>query len=186
MAVTIDSCEEIFKGKGLQLNHERVTLGNGVETEYDILVFPGASAIVPLPDRETVLLIRQYRHAIGGDIWEIPAGTFNAGEKPLDCAMRELPEETGYRAATWHDLGKIIPIPGHSNKRVHLFLAMDLEKTEQNLDADEILHVEKVRFDDAITMTLDGRIMDAKSICALFMAQMFFASHSKRNGCGRV
>jgi len=176
MPVTIDSRKEIFKGKGLQLNHEKVTLGNGIRTEYDILTFPGASAIVPLLDRETVILVRQYRHAIGGDIREIPAGTFDADENPLECAKRELPEETGYSASKWHRLGEIIPIPGHSNKRVHLFLAMDLEKTEQNLDIDEIVHVEKVRFDDAITMILDGRIMDAKSICALFMAQRFLAS----------
>ncbi len=171
MPVTIESCDEIFKGKGLQLNHEMVTLGNGVRTEYDILIFPGASAIVPLLDRETILLIRQYRHAVGGDIWEIPAGTFDADEKPLECAKRELPEETGHTASTWHNLGEIIPIPGHSNKRVHLFLAMDLEKTEQHLDADEIVHVEKVPFDNAINMILAGRIMDAKSICALFMAK---------------
>lgn len=176
MPVTIRSSEEIFKGKELRLNHERVILKNGVKTEYDILIFPGASAIVPLLDRETVLLIRQYRHAVGGDIWEIPAGTFNADEKPLECAKRELAEETGYTARTWHNMGEIIPIPGHSNKRVHLFLAMNLKETEQNLDTDEIVRPEKVGFKDSIDMIIEGRIIDAKSICAIFMAQHFLAS----------
>ncbi|MBN2569966.1 MAG: NUDIX hydrolase [Deltaproteobacteria bacterium] len=175
MPDAVDSSEEIFKGKGLRLNHERVILKNGVRTEYDILIFPEASAIVPLIDRETVLLIRQYRHAVGGDIWEIPAGTFKADEKPLECAKRELTEETGYTASIWHHMGEIIPIPGHSNKRVQLFLAMNLKETEQNLDTDEIVRPEKVRFEDSIDMIIDGRIMDAKSICALFMAQHFLA-----------
>jgi len=176
MLFKIDSSEEIFQGKELRLNHERVILKNGVKTEYDLLIFPEASAIVPLLDRETVLLIRQYRHAVGDYIWEIPAGTFNADEEPLECAKRELTEETGYTGGEWHRLGEIIPIPGHSNKRVHLFLATNLRETDQNLDTDEIVHPGKVGFKDSIDMIIEGRIIDAKSICAIFMAQHFLAS----------
>lgn len=176
MAVTVSSSKETFQGRGFRVTHEEVTLGNGVTTAYDILVFPGASAIVPVADRETILLIRQYRHAVGDNIWEIPAGTFNAGEHPLECAQRELSEETGYRATRWHPLGEILPIPGHSNKRVHLFCAMDLHKAEQHLDTDEIVDVTRVPLDDAMDMIGSGRIMDAKSICALFMARQFLST----------
>ena len=178
MTVSTGSSTEVFRGRGFRVKHESVTLGSGVETDYDILVFPGASAIVPLLDRETVLLLRQYRHAVGKTIWEIPAGTFNAGETPLDCAQRELPEETGYSAAQWHPLGEILPIPGHSDKRVHLFLATDLRRGGQNLDADEIVDVTPVTFDDAMAMIVSGKIMDAKSICALFKAQQVILGNS--------
>jgi ADP-ribose pyrophosphatase len=89
----------------------------------------------------------------------------------MDCARRELIEETGYTAERWQKLGEITPVPGYSNERVHLFLASELTVARQNLDADEVLVVHRMPFDEAMNMIAVGEIQDAKSICALLLAQ---------------
>lgn len=150
---------------------ENITLTNGEIVDIDILRHPGAAAMVPLLDRETVVLIRQYRHAVGGYIWEIPAGTLAPEESPLVCAKRELIEETGFSANAWHKLGEITPVPSYSDERIHIFLAEDLMPAEQNLDNDEMLDVHKIRFDDAIKMIYKGEIQDSKTINGLLMAR---------------
>ena len=150
---------------------ENVTLDNGVTVNIDTLRHPGASAIVPLTDEGSVILIRQYRHSVGGYIWEIPAGTLNPGEDPTVCAARELTEETGYTAGSWRKLGEITPVPGYSDERIHLFLATDLRPAAQNLDADEVLDVHEVSFETAAAMIESGDIQDAKTICALLRVQ---------------
>jgi ADP-ribose pyrophosphatase len=105
---------------------ENVTLDNGVSTDLDYIEHPGAAAIVPLIAPGEVLLIHQYRHALKQYIWEIPAGTLEPGEPAMDCARRELIEETGYAAGVWQRFGEITPVPGYSDERIHLFLASEL------------------------------------------------------------
>jgi ADP-ribose pyrophosphatase len=136
----------------------------------DFIQHPGAAAMVPLLSNQEVVLIRQYRHAIREFIWEIPAGTLDAGESPLNCARRELVEETGYSAEIWHQLGKITPLPGCSDERIHIFLASDLKPAEQHLDDDEMLNVYPVKLNDALQMILAGEINDGKTISGLFLA----------------
>ena len=167
----------IHKGRVFNVFQETVTLPNGASIKLDIIRHPGATAIVPLTRSHNVIMLEQYRHAVGGTIWEIPAGTLDDKEAPLTCAQRELTEETGYTAATWRKLGEITPVPGYSDERIQIFLATDLSISVQNLDADEALEVREVTFTEALNMISRGGIQDAKTICGLFMAHACLKQH---------
>ncbi len=160
-----------YRGRVFTLDKENVTLDNGVTADLDIIHHPGAAAMIPLTGDNKVLLLRQYRHAIRQEIWEIPAGTLEKGETPQTCAAREIEEETGYTAANFVRLGNIIPVPGYSDETITLFLCTGLTLKQQKLDADEQITVSPVPFDETIAMIRDGRIQDAKSIAGLFMTQ---------------
>jgi ADP-ribose pyrophosphatase len=170
MAAKVNKKELLYAGRVFKLMRENITLENGVTTSLDIIRHPGASAMVPIYDNNTVLLIKQYRHAVGGFIWEVPAGTLNDSEAPLECAKRELVEETGFNAETWEKLGEITPVPGYSDERIHVFLASDLRPARQNLDSDEVLSVHKIKLNDVVDMVNKGEIQDSKTISSLFMA----------------
>lgn len=169
MSAKINSSEVLYQGRVFKLVKENVTLDNGLTINLDIIRHPGAAAIVPLLNNRTVILIKQYRHAIGDFIWEIPAGTLSQKETPIQCAKRELIEETGFAAEVWKRLGTITPVPGYSDERIHIFLATDLTIAQQELDADEILNVHKVKLDDAMEMIYKGTIQDGKTISGLCM-----------------
>ncbi|MBC8420962.1 MAG: NUDIX hydrolase [Desulfobacterales bacterium] len=173
MRATMNQRVTLHEGRVFRLVRENVTLENGVTIDLDIIRHPGASAIVPLTENNTLFMIKQYRHAAGGFIWEIPAGTLDPNESPLECAKRELVEETGFSANKWQKLGEITPVPGYSDERIHIFCATDLAPARQDLDMDEILHVHEVRFDDAIAMIQRGEIQDGKTISGLFMASLW-------------
>lgn len=167
-------CQEsniIHTGRVFALYRDRVRLPNGVETALDIIRHPGAAAIVPITAQGNVLLIRQYRYAVKDTIWEIPAGTREPGESPLACARRELGEEAGVAAATWHKLGEIMPLPAYSDEVIHLYRAMDHTPVQQRLDPDEILEIHEFSFDETLEMIRTGAIRDAKTISGLMMAQ---------------
>lgn len=169
----LNETKTIHKGRVFTLALDNVTLPNGVTTGIDIIRHPGASAMVPMLKKDTVLLIKQYRYAAGDFIWEIPAGTLNPGESPLECAKRELVEETGYSADKLEKLGEIVPVPGYSDERIHLYLATGLEKAVQNLDKDEILNVHEINMDDVLKMIAKGEIIDAKTISGLYLASIY-------------
>jgi ADP-ribose pyrophosphatase len=171
MEIQVHKKELIHRGKVFDLYGENITLPNGHTTTLSILRHPGASAMVALTEDLKVLLIRQYRHAAGGYIWEIPAGTLDPEESPLDCAQRELVEETGFSADAWHKLGEIIPVPGYSDERIHIFLARTLKQAEQNLDSDEVLEVHPFALPEVVGMITAGQIMDAKTISGIFLAK---------------
>lgn len=160
----------VKKGRVFDFYTETITLPNGVTLDMDIIRHPGAAAIVPIWDDHTVLLLKQYRHAVGGFIWEIPAGTLNPGEDARGCARRELTEETGYTARTIEPLAQITPLPAYSDERIHLFLATGLSRAEQNLDEDELLFVHRVDFRRAMEMVAEGEIQDSKTITGLQLA----------------
>jgi len=170
MSAKLNRKTTIHRGRVFDLITENITLSNGATVDIDVLRHPGASVIVPLLEDNRLVLIKQYRHAIGTRIWEIPAGTLDHGETPLACAERELAEETGYSAAKLEPLGEIIPVPGYSDERLFIFLATNLEPVSRNLDEDELVDVHTVRFDDAIQMIYKGEIQDAKTIVGLFLA----------------
>ena len=163
---------DLYKGKVFRLSKERLTLPNGVTAELEIIRHPGAAAIVPLLDDHRVVMIKQYRHAVGQFIWEVPAGTLNPGESPIECARRELPEEVGYRAHSFRALGEIFPVPGYSDEHIHIFLATGLTPSRQNLDADEVLDVKPIPLEETLEMTTRGEIRDAKTIIALFFTAL--------------
>jgi ADP-ribose diphosphatase len=157
----------IKKGRVFEFYSENITLPNGVNIDMEVIRHPGAAAIVPLMDDRTVLLLKQYRHAVGGFIWEIPAGTLDPQEDADCCARRELTEETGYTARHFEKLAEITPLPAYSDERIHLFLATGLAKAAQNLDADELLSVHPLDLSRALNMITRGEIQDAKTITGL-------------------
>jgi ADP-ribose pyrophosphatase len=169
MPAKVNRREHRHTGRVFELNTENVTLDNGVTIDIDIIRHPGASAIVPVTEDGNVLMIKQYRHAVGGYIWEIPAGTLDPGEDPLTCAKRELTEEAGVKATEWEKLGEITPVPGYSDERIHIFRAAGLSPAEGELDADEVLQVHEIDFADALAMIDRGEIQDAKTLCGLLM-----------------
>ncbi|MDX9785722.1 MAG: NUDIX hydrolase [Desulfobacterales bacterium] len=171
MTATVNSSKRLHKGRVFEMFSENITLANGVTTDIDILRHPGAAAIVPMADEKTLVWIRQYRHAVGDYIWEIPAGTLDPKEAPLVCAKRELIEETGFSAQTWLPIGRIVPVPGYSNERIHLYLASDLSLEKQDLDRDELLEVHQIPLAEAVDMVLSGKVVDAKTICGLMLAK---------------
>lgn len=162
---------EIHAGKVFTLLREELTLPNGFTTFLEVIRHPGAAAVVALQEGGKVLLIRQYRHAVQAHIWEIPAGTLSAGEEPLECAKRELAEETGYLASEFRFLGETVPVPGYSDERVYIFLAKGLTASKQHLDQDEVLEVHSVPLEQALAMVYSGQIQDAKTIVGLTLAR---------------
>ncbi len=174
MSAKVNKTTFIHKCRVFNLVRENVTLDNGVTIDIDIVRHPGAAAIVPFIDDNTIIMIRQYRHAIGKYIWEIPAGTLDEGESPLECAKRELTEETGYEADQWKKLGEITPLPAYSDECIHIYLAMELTNATQHLDEDEMLEIHKVPWKKALAMISNGEIQDGKTISSLCLAQLAY------------
>ena len=178
MSAKINKRVSIYKGKVFQLVSENITLDNGVTTDMEFVLHPGAAAIVPMLNETQLLLIHQYRHPLRKFIWEIPAGTLDPNESAIACAQRELIEETGYSAKKWQKLGEITPVPGYSNERICIFLATEMEPAGQNLDEDEMLNVQEVKFDEALSMIQKGKIQDGKTISGLFLANTWLKDNS--------
>lgn len=155
-----------YRGHTIEVYCDSVHLPNGRRSDLDLVEHPGAAAIVPFEDDDTVLLIRQYRYATGGTIWEIPAGKLD-GDDPAVCAARELEEEVGRRAGRLDALASIWTTPGFTNERIHLFAAFDLEEVPHRREPDEIIEVVPTPLDRALAMALSGEIDDAKSALAL-------------------
>jgi ADP-ribose pyrophosphatase len=162
----------IYTGRIVNLNLETVTLPNGATVELEIIHHPGASAVVPMKDERTVVLIRQYRHAVGGYIYEIPAGKLHPGEDPKVCAARELEEEIGYRAASFEHLLSFFTTPGFTDELIHIYRATGLTRGTQDLGADEVLEVVEMPLEAAIDRIADGTIRDGKTIVGLHAAYL--------------
>ncbi len=160
-----------IQGKLLKIDRDRVRLPNGRETSLEMVRHPGASAIVPFITPDDILLIRQFRYATGGFIYEVPAGTLNTGEDPETCARREVEEESGHRAGRLERLASIYTTPGFTDEVIHLYAAFDLTPVGQNLDHDEVLTVERMPLAEAIARIGRGDIVDSKTICALLLAE---------------
>ena len=161
--------EQIFKGRVLDVVRDTVRLPNERETTREFCLHIGAVAVLPLLSDGTVILEKQYRHAHGRVILEIPAGKLNfADEDRLEAAKRELREETGAVARKWTELGMLVPTPAIVNEKIWMFLAEDIEFAETELDDDEFIEVVKIPLDELCQMVMRGEIADAKTqICAL-------------------
>lgn len=149
---------------------EDVELPGGRRATLDTVRHPGAAAVVPFASEDEVLLIRQYRHAAGGEIFEIPAGKRDPGEDPATCAARELEEEAGRRAGRLELLGSIWTAPGFTDEKIHLFSAHDLEIVPQHLEDDELIELLQVPLARALEMVWSGELIDAKSAIGLVHA----------------
>jgi ADP-ribose pyrophosphatase len=157
----------MYTGIIINVNVDTVTLPNGLTVNLEVVRHPGAAAVVPLKDDGTVFLIRQFRHAAGGFIYEIPAGKLNPGEDPAACAARELEEEIGYRAGKLELLSSIFTAPGFTDEVIHVYKATGLTTGRQQLDRDEVLDVIEMPLQESMRMIETGAIRDAKSIVGL-------------------
>lgn len=171
------SSSRVYTGRVISLDVDTVRFPNGIEGELEMIRHSGASAVVPLleePGGETnVILIRQYRYAAEGYVYEVPAGRLDKSETPEDCAHRELKEETGYTAAVMTPLTTIFTTPGFTDERIHLFLARGLSSGESHLESDEILDLHTVPMSEALEMIRSGAICDGKTISALLFVAQF-------------
>lgn len=165
---------EIYSGRLIRLNRETVALPNGKDVELDIVHHPGGAVVVALDDEDKVCMLRQFRHAAGGVIWELPAGCIDPGDaEPLATARRELEEEAGLVARDWRELGSIYTTPGFCDEVLYLFLARGLRETSTDHGDDELIEVRWLRFSDALRMVMDNEIRDAKSVSGLLKARAF-------------
>jgi ADP-ribose pyrophosphatase len=181
MAHTVDpvrlSTRPVHRGRVLELDLDTVKLPNGEVVELEIIRHRGAAAVVPVDADGSVWLVRQYRHATGGYLLEIPAGKLDGGEAPEVCAAREVEEEVGRRAGKLAPLGFIWTTPGFTDERIWLYLASDLTETQQALERDEWLTVERMPLTEAVRLAEEGEIADAKSVCALLRAKLKWDRH---------
>jgi len=168
---------EIYRGRVFSLIEQQVALPDGTLTRVETIRHPGAAAVVPMLDKSHIILIRQYRYAVGDWIWEIPAGTLFPGEDPKDCAQRELGEETAYEAGYLEKVGEVVPAPGYSDDRIHIFLATDLKEKSQHLEEDEILEVREFAIVKVLEMIKTGEIKDAKTIAGILLTSSIMAEY---------
>lgn len=163
------STRRIFEGKMIRLRVDTVALPNGETATREVIEHPGAVAVVALTEQGELLMVRQYRHATGEILLEIPAGKRDGGESPLACAHRELEEETGYRARQWQTLFSYFSTPGFSDELLYIMMATDLEPGEAHTDDEEFIEVVTVPVAEAIQMIYQGGIRDAKSIIGVLV-----------------
>lgn len=157
-------------GNYLTFRQDLVELVNGRQATRDIVLHPGAVAIVAITDQEEIVLVRQFRYPVQEILHEIPAGKLDPGEDPLICAKRELAEETGYVAEKWTKLTSFYTVPGFCNETIHLFLAQDLQEKPAHPDEDELIESYKVPLTKALEKVTTGEIKDAKSITGILWA----------------
>lgn len=165
--------EILYHGKRIDLLSIEVDHPKGGLIRREVIDHPGAVVILPLLDFETVILIRNERYVVQQTLWELPAGTLEEREDPRNCALRELEEETGYRAGKMTLLFDFFSTPGFCNEILYTFLAQDLTYIGQNLDETEQIVVEPLPIDHALKMIKEGIIHDAKTICSLLYFQTY-------------
>jgi ADP-ribose pyrophosphatase len=163
--------EIVYPGRAFTVRRNALRLPDGRETRLDIVEHVGSVVILPVDADGNLLFVRQYRHAAGLDLLELPAGTLNEGESPEACARREVREETGMAAGNLEELGGFYLAPGYSTEYMHVYLATDLHPDPLEADADEFLTIERLPLAKTLASAAHGDIPDAKSLAAFFMAQ---------------
>lgn len=159
--------EEIFNGRIIKVKVDTVTIPDGKQSKREIVEHRGAVAIVAVYEDGNVCMVRQYRKPVEKVLLEIPAGTMEDHEDPLECAKRELAEETGLRAKDWEKILYYYTSPGFSNELLYIYLATGLTPGDTNLDSDEFIEVEKIPLKKAYDMIFAGTITDGKSIIGI-------------------
>lgn len=159
----------VYQARKFQVVKGMFPMPDGREVEREIIMHPGAVAMIPLVDEDHVCLVRNYRPTVAATLLEIPAGTLEPGEAPEPAAVRELAEETGFRAKRWRKLAEFHPSPGVLSERMFLYLAQELTPGPTDLEEDECLQTEIVSWGDALRWALDGTIRDAKTLVGILL-----------------
>jgi ADP-ribose diphosphatase len=176
--MTLVSSERLYSGRVINLDRDTVGFPDGSTGQLEIVRHPGASAVVPFLDEPRgadprIHVIKQFRHAANGPIWEIPAGRLDAGETPATCAQRELEEEIGMTADVLARLTTIYTTPGFTDEKIHLFMAHELRKGVHKREPDEFMEVHIRRWSELMGMVRTGEIQDGKTVAALLFIQCF-------------
>jgi len=169
----VEQTERVYQGKLFSFVVEDITLPNDAKTKMAMVRHPGSAAIVPLREDGKVVMILQYRHPVRDFLLEIPAGTIEPGESPLDCARRELIEETGLKAEEFIKLTEVHILPAYSDEKTHVYLARKFTPMKQRLDQDEILEVVEYPLGEVVDMIGNGVATDALTILSIQMAWMY-------------
>jgi ADP-ribose pyrophosphatase len=170
------SSESTYQGKAFSVRRDQLRLPDGALAHLDIVEHVGAVTVLPIDDEGQVWFVRQYRHAAGIELLELPAGTLEAGEDPEVCALREIREETGMAASKLQKIGEFFLAPGYSTEYMHVYLAQALRHDPLPGDQDEFLSVERYPMAQVFAMLRNGEIRDAKTIAVLCLAQPFITS----------
>ena len=165
--------ETVYEGIVVNVRRDIAQLQNGNTAEREVVVHPGGVGIVPVTADGKIIMVRQYRYPMEEEVLEIPAGKLSPGEDPLDCAVRELSEETGCTAGKIVSLGAIYPSPGFSREILHLYLALDLQRGEMHLDENELLSVEEIGLETLTDMIMRNELSDAKTVIGILKAGLY-------------
>jgi ADP-ribose pyrophosphatase len=165
--------ETILQGRAFKIRRDYLKTPDGRETKFEIIEHGGSVVIIPIDLDGNILFVRQYRHAAGADLLELPAGTRDGDEPYAECAAREIREETGMEAQNLQKVGEFYLAPGYSTEFMAVFLATDLKHNPLDADEDEFLTVEKIPVEEAIRRAERGEIPDAKSLAALLLAKPY-------------
>ena len=169
--------EPVFQGRAFKIRRDSLKTPDGRETKYEIVEHNGSVIIIPIDEQGNLLFVRQYRHAAGMDLLELPAGTREGNEPHEACAAREIREETGMAAAKLERIGNFYLAPGYSTEYMAVFLATELTHNPLEADADEFLELEKIPINKAIAMAEKGEMPDAKTLAALFLAGAYLKKY---------
>jgi ADP-ribose pyrophosphatase len=168
----IDS-QMIYRGRVFNLIKAHLRLPNGETSYYDLVKHPGAVTIVPLDHKGNILFVEQYRAGADAELLELPAGVLGQNEDPDVCASREIREETGMAANNLKKIGEFFLTPGYSNEFMHVYIASSLYPAPLQQDEDEFITTRSIPIQDAVNMAMHGKIKDANTLAALFLAQPF-------------
>ena len=159
--------KEIFNGRVIRVTLDKVQLEDGTTSTREVVHHHGGACVLPVDANGNVTMVRQFRYALGEELWELPAGKLEAGEDPFEAAKRELSEECGLTADTYTELGVVYPTVGYDSERIYLWAAEGLHTVGQPLAAGEFLDVVKMPFAQALGLVMDGTIKDSKTQIAL-------------------
>ncbi len=164
------STKRVYNGKVVFVDYDDIETSDGHKSFREVIRHPGGVVIVAEKDKDTILLVKQFRYPLKSVSIELPAGKLEYGENPDDAAKRELEEETGYVAKTWKSLGYIFTTPGICDEKLYLYYAKDMTFTKPHPDEGEIIQAYEHKLDDVFNMIKNGEINDSKTLCALLRA----------------
>lgn len=186
MAIELIGTEKIFQGAIFDVDRDHLREDDGLVVIRDVVRHPGGAGGLPLFADGQVALVRQYRHPVGKELLEIPAGRLEVGEDPAVCAAREIEEEIGFRAERLEKLAAFYPTPGFCEEKLHVYLATEMTPSRQRLDHDERVTIIYLSLEEAVRMARQGEIEDSKTVIALLAMSQFVGQEGALSHPGRL